>query len=72
MNCPACQRPLYNRRLDRCGYCSAPIPEELRFTPEEIAELDRRTAEIELNARFRELERKVDQLYRHHGSIPPI
>ena len=63
MNCPACQRPLYNRRLKKCGFCDAPIPEELRFTPEEIAELDRRTAEVELNHRLRAIESNI----RYHG-----
>ena len=71
MNCPACQRPLYNRRLEKCGYCSAPIPEELRFTKEEIEELDRKTAEVELNLRLREIERKIDRLSAQGGYIPP-
>ncbi len=66
MNCPTCQRPLYNRRLHKCGYCQAPIPEEMRFTKEEIAELDRRTAELELNHRLREIERKIDR-----GGVSP-
>jgi hypothetical protein len=30
---------LYNRRLKSCGFCEAPIPEELRFSPAEIAGL---------------------------------
>jgi len=53
-NCPKCQRVLYNRRLTRCGFCGAPIPEELRFTPEEIAALERKTAELEQQRRQRE------------------
>jgi len=52
--CPSCQRELYNRRLKACGFCGAPIPEELRFTPEEIAKLDRETAELEEKRRARE------------------
>lgn len=38
--CPSCRRVLYNRRAAHCGFCGAPIPENLRFTPEEIAALD--------------------------------
>lgn len=40
--CPTCQRLLYNRRLKRCGFCDAAIPENLRFTPEEIAAQDKK------------------------------
>ena len=49
--CPNCQRVLYNRRLKCCGFCGATIPEELRFTPEEIAAVDHEVAVMEL---FRE------------------
>ena len=52
--CPSCQRVLYNRRLTHCGFCGAGIPESLRFTPEEIAALDRKMAEMEEQRRQRE------------------
>ena len=45
--CPSCQRVIYNRRLTRCGFCGAEIPESLRFTPAEIAALERELAELE-------------------------
>jgi len=54
-HCPSCSRVLYNRRLARCGFCGATIPEELRFTQEEIAALDRKMAELEESRRQREL-----------------
>jgi predicted DNA-binding transcriptional regulator YafY len=38
---------LYNRRLKQCGFCGAQIPENLRFTPDEIAALDKQMAELE-------------------------
>lgn len=41
-HCPNCQRVLHNRRLTHCDVCGAAIPEELRFSPEEIAALDRK------------------------------
>ena len=52
--CPSCDRVLYNRRLEVCDFCGAPIPEELRFTPAEIAELDRKKAKSEEQKRQRE------------------
>ncbi len=52
--CPSCQRVLYNRRLTHCGFCGAPIPQSLRFTPEEIAALDRKMAEMDQQRRERE------------------
>lgn len=52
--CPNCQRVLYDRRLEECGFCGAPIPEELRFTPAEIVELDRKVAKSEAQRRYRE------------------
>jgi hypothetical protein len=54
-HCPKCQRGLYNRRLENCGFCGAAIPRELRFTPEEITALDHELAVMEL---FRQ--RRVD------------
>ncbi len=45
---------LYNRRLTHCGFCGAQIPESLRFTPEEIAALDLKMAELEEQRRQRE------------------
>ena len=53
-NCPTCDRLLYNRRLTHCGFCGAQIPEELRFTPEEIAVLDGKSAELEAHRLERE------------------
>lgn len=46
-NCPSCQRVLYNRRLKKCGFCGAPIPEEFRFTQERSAALEKKIADIE-------------------------
>jgi len=52
--CPSCHRALYDRRLEACGVCGAPIPADLRFTPEEIAQLDRSLAKSEQQRRDRE------------------
>jgi len=36
--CPACDRDILNRAVDRCLYCGASIPVELLFTEKEIQE----------------------------------
>jgi len=59
VHCPSCDKVLYSRRLARCGFCGAEIPEELRFTAEEIAPLDRSLAESA--ARRKENEREFDE-----------
>jgi hypothetical protein len=59
VHCPSCHKVLYSRRLKQCGFCGAEIPEELRFTEEEIAALDRRLAESA--ARRKENEREFDE-----------
>jgi len=36
--CPACNRDIVNRAVDRCLYCGEPLPGELQFSKEEIQE----------------------------------
>jgi len=63
-HCPSCKRVLYNRRLTHCGFCGAQIPESLRFTPEEIAAINRKTVELDeqrkQRERAKESERQAD------------
>jgi predicted nucleic acid-binding Zn-ribbon protein len=47
MNCPHCQRLLYNRKLKNCGFCGEELPPECLFTEEELAEIDARMDAIE-------------------------
>ena len=54
-HCPKCQRVLYNRRLTHCGFCGAPIPEEMRFKAEESAALEQKMADLEEQRRQRQL-----------------
>jgi hypothetical protein len=71
-HCPKCQRVLYNRRLTHCGFCGGPIPDELRFTPEEIAVLDRKLADLEEQKRQRELAAaKEEEEARHRDAGDP-
>ena len=39
-NCPACRRPLYNRRRATCEFCSAPIPASLLLTAGQQARVE--------------------------------
>jgi hypothetical protein len=64
--CPACHRILYDRRLLRCGYCSAVIPEELRFSPERIEAIDREMAELEVHRK--QLAREIEEAERQRQS----
>ncbi len=60
-HCPICKRVLYNRRLTHCGFCGAKIPENLRFTPEEIAAVERKMADLEEQRRERERARAKEE-----------
>jgi len=70
-HCPQCQRALYNRRLTHCGFCGAPIPGEMRFTPEEIAELDRKMAQLEEQRQQRERAAQKEEEERRRDSGDP-
>ena len=59
VHCPACNRILYNRRLKNCGFCGALLPENLRFTPEEIAKLEKIEKDLENSAAERR--KKADE-----------
>lgn len=70
-HCPSCQRVLYNRRLTQCGFCGAQIPENLRFTAEEIAALNRKMAELEQERKAREeaAAKEAEERRRNSGNI---
>ena len=53
-HCPNCHRMLYNRRLAKCGFCGAAIPEAMRFTPDECAVIDKKLADLEAERLRRE------------------
>ena len=44
--CPDCGRDIVNRAVDCCLYCGAPIPEELRFSADEIRQNEAAAEEI--------------------------
>ena len=51
--CPSCHRPIANRRRPVCLYCGGAIPEEMLFTPEEAAAVDKEMADLELQRQRR-------------------
>ena len=59
VHCPACTRILYNRRLKNCGFCGALLPENFRFTPEEVAKLEKIEKDLENSAAERR--KKADE-----------
>jgi uncharacterized Zn finger protein (UPF0148 family) len=48
-HCPSCGAILYSRRAKLCGICSAPVPEELRFTGEFAAKIASEVKRMERN-----------------------
>lgn len=43
--CPDCGRGILNRRITRCLYCGATLPQNVLLSKEQIAELDRQKEE---------------------------
>ena len=37
--CPFCHSPIYSRKNKICGVCEKPLPEELLFSDQQIADL---------------------------------
>lgn len=45
--CPACDFPVYNRRLRRCERCGLDLPESVGYSPAELAMIAAEEARIE-------------------------
>ncbi|QAU33426.1 hypothetical protein [Janthinobacterium sp. 17J80-10] len=58
--CPACDKGILNRKIDRCLYCGATLPPELLLSKEIVAELDRQQQDLE-EKRNREKSPKIDE-----------
>jgi len=65
--CPSCNRILYNRRLKNCGFCGVLLPDNLRFSPEEIAKLEKTMKELEKSEAERRKKADEDE-QAHRGS----
>jgi hypothetical protein len=48
MKCPQCKRVLYSRLHPRCGDCGGLLPQKLKFTARELAEIRAEMRGIEL------------------------
>jgi hypothetical protein len=43
--CPSCERPIYNRRIDKCEFCGGVLPSELLYSQSEVDKLDNQQTE---------------------------
>ncbi|MDO6528036.1 hypothetical protein Q4519_20380 [Motilimonas sp. 1_MG-2023] len=43
--CPSCERPIYNRRIEKCEFCGDALPNELLYSQNDVDNLDRQQAE---------------------------
>ena len=60
--CPACQFPIFNRRVAACEACAEKLPADLLFSPEHLSLLD---AEHAKNESVREdMAKEADELER--------
>ena len=58
--CPHCHAPIYSRKNRICGVCEKPLPEELLFSDEQIAELKRQSDQEE--KRMKEFKQQIDDV----------
>lgn len=63
--CPACGFSILNRRVSACESCAAPIPAELLYSQEEIAQADAEHAHILAQSKARR--RKEQARFYNHG-----
>jgi hypothetical protein len=66
--CPACERPLANRRRAACEFCGEEIPRHMLLTAEQQAEIDQ-MKRVE-NQRHRARMRQIPQTGKNVGIIP--
>jgi hypothetical protein len=72
-DCPACKRPIINRRRNLCAYCGATLPSALLFTSVEIARLDKMEQEEEARrAERKKREKEADEARRSADSGPDL
>lgn len=74
MNCPRCQRLLYSRQHQHCGFCGQKLPAELLLSEAELAALKAEQLAIaERRARDREKEEEEKRRQTDGGTyFPPI
>jgi predicted amidophosphoribosyltransferase len=45
--CPYCHSPIYSRKNKICGVCEKPLPKELLFSDQQVADLKRQMEQEE-------------------------
>jgi len=64
--CPHCNAPIYSRKNKICGVCEKPLPPELLFSDQQIADLNEQTDEEE--KRTKQFKQQIDDVGPHdHG-----
>ena len=43
--CPSCERPIYNRRIEKCEFCGAILPNELLYSQSDVDNLNKQQTE---------------------------
>lgn len=59
--CPTCSKPLMSRMAKLCSWCSAPIPDVLRFTPVEIQRIHTEEAAAKKTLKDTEKDRALEK-----------
>jgi predicted amidophosphoribosyltransferase len=65
--CPYCQAPIYSRKNKICGVCEKPLPEELLFSDQQVAELKKQMDAEE--KRTKEFEQQIDDFGDHSKHV---
>ncbi len=43
--CPSCEKPIYNRRIEKCEFCGEALPKGLLYSQNDVDNLDKQQAE---------------------------
>ncbi len=61
--CPHCNAPIYSRKNKICGVCEKPLPEELLFSDQQVADLKRQMEAEE--KRTKQFKQQLDDVGPH-------
>ena len=63
--CPYCHSPIYSRKNKICGVCEKPLPEELLFSDQQVADLKKQMDQEEKE--LKQFKQQMDDLGPHEG-----
>lgn len=76
MNCPHCDRVLYSRTRETCGYCGGVLPAEFRLPETDVRKIQAEKRAMESRrklAKAKEEEERAQQSKRaNDGYFPPV